>query len=81
MMDWKDLPSVIEGFRRFRDATSPGERSFADLIMGAREWIDPETFASHDDPEEAIMNAVLEFVQRDDGGQALARALPPLHWT
>jgi hypothetical protein len=77
MIDWKDLPSVVERFRRFRDAASPEERPYADLILGALEWVDPETFAARDDPEQAIMNAVLEFPRRDDRGRALARALPP----
>ena len=77
VMDWKDLPAVVARFRRYRDAAAPGERPYLDLILGALEWIDPETFASGDDPEEAILNAVLEFVRRDDRGRALARALPP----
>ena len=76
-MDWKDLPTVVARFRRFRDAAAPGERPYLDLILGALEWVDPETFASRDDPEEAILNAVLEFARRDDRGRTLARALPP----
>ncbi len=77
MMDWKDLPSVVARFRRSRDAAAPGKRPYLDLILGALVWIDPETFASRDDPEEAILNAALEFMRRDDEGRALARALPP----
>lgn len=77
MMDWKDLPSVVARFRRSRDAAAPGERPYLDRVLEALEWVDPETFASRDDPEEAILNAALEFARRDDRGRALARALPP----